>query len=149
MMKRLSVLMIVLFLFLVACDSEKTDLLSLDDVIIALEEEGFTLDEYDMWRDAGFFGYKYNQVEPALYTVDGADTLEGDWFSIYVYDSKEDAEKGLRGLEDTIGIKFVPYLHYEVKNVLIVFVPGQVDEASGKAKYDDEIKRAVQTLENK
>ncbi|WP_214482954.1 hypothetical protein [Bacillus sp. SM2101] len=116
-MKKISILFVTIVLFFTGCqETSDTSIMTLQEVLSALEEEQLSLREIDISSN-NIFGMKLHGTLPSSYNIDGKT------FLIYVFSSTEEREKGLEDFrKKTEDSNTVSYKVYEVKNMLFFYV---------------------------
>ena len=131
-MRRVFIILIFV-LVLTACQVQTANI-TLDDVIVSLENQHITVEETRTSND-NIFNKKLNGIKPNYYTLQDKSLL------IYIFDSEEDRKKGLKDFQkQTESMNIVSHGIYEVKNVLIFYVY--------EMDLDDSIEEGIQQTIN-
>ena len=134
-MRRVFIILIFV-LVLTACQVQTANI-TLDDVIVSLENQHITVEETRKSND-NIFNKKLNGIKPNYYT------LQDKAFLIYIFDSEEDRKKGLKDFQkQTESMNIVSHDIYEVKNVLIFYV----DEMDLEDSIEEGIQKTINNLE--
>lgn len=134
-MRRVFIILIFV-LVLTACQVQTANI-TLDDVIVSLENQHITVEETRTSND-NIFNKKLNGIKPNYYTLQDKSLL------IYIFDSEEDRKKGLKDFQkQTESMNIVSHGIYEVKNVLIFYVY----EKDSDDSIEEGIQQTINNLE--
>ncbi|MER2169587.1 MAG: hypothetical protein ABS938_03025 [Psychrobacillus psychrodurans] len=134
-MRRVFIILIFV-LVLTACQVQTANI-TLDDVIVSLENQHITVEETRTSND-NIFDKKLNGIKPNYYTLQDKSLL------IYIFDSEEDRKKGLKDFQkQTESMNIVSHGIYEVKNVLIFYVY----EKDSDDSIEEGIQQTINNLE--